>query len=163
MSGFISLASALHGAVPNYEDRRGVEDFGASIAAQPVPFLPVSLIDDGDPMFSFATAWWPGAASIAGGEEGMLAGEGWSLPSWTTSGANGRLGFVGVTRDANGSAIGDCTVRCFRTSSNELVSQVTSDANGNYIATTPYNDGHYIVVHKSSTVAGASVDNLIPG
>jgi hypothetical protein len=71
---------------------------------------------------------------------------------------------VGVTRDQYGSPLGNCTVRCFRTSSGELVSQVTSDANGNYVATSPYSDQHFLTVHKtlSPDVAGASVDTLTP-
>ena len=162
MSALISLASGLYGARLQVDDYRGVSEGDWLMNCVRESHPPVALVDDGVATASFATCYWPGGASIDGGD-GSVRPEVWAAPPWTTSGANGRLGFVGVTRDVYGSALGDCTVRCSRTSTNELVSQVTSDANGNYIATTPYNDGHYLVVHKTSTVAGASVDNLIPG
>lgn len=119
---------------------------------------------------SFESEWWPSRSSLMGGWDGepsnMLLGEapyyGW--PS-TRSGCNGRLGFVGYTRNANGSVLGGCSVKCFRTSTDELVSSVESDANGFYIATTPYNDGHYLVVQKASAtppVAGASINTITP-
>lgn len=82
------------------------------------------------------------------------------------SGCNGRLAFVGVARDFNGSPIPAAKVRCFRTSSVELVSSVVCDANGHYVATTPYVDGHFLVVHGlsgSTPVSGASIDTVIPG
>lgn len=119
---------------------------------------------------SFESEWWPARSNMMGGWDGepsnLLLGEAtwWSWPS-TRSGCNGRLGFVGYTRDANGSVLGGCTVKCFRTSSDELVSSVESDANGFYIATTPYSDGHYLVVQKASAtppVAGASINTITP-
>lgn len=117
----------------------------------------------------FESEWWPSRSSLMGGWDGepsnLLLGETqwWSWPS-TRSGCNGRLGFVGYTRDAYGSPVGRCTVRCFNTATNELVSTVTSDANGFYIATTPYANAHYLVVHKSGTpeIAGASISTLTP-
>jgi hypothetical protein len=167
VSALISLASGLFGAIPQRDDYRGVSevDWQWSCAAQPAPLLPIALADDGVSTPSFATCFWPGGASLDGGVESVRPGAWWSAP-WTTSGANGRLGFVGYTRDAFGSPLGGCTVRCVRTSTNELVAQVTSDANGFYTATTPYGDAHYLTVHNSAVtpaVAGASVDSLIPG
>lgn len=120
---------------------------------------------------SFESEWWPARSSLMGGWDGvgenLLLGEApwWSWPS-TRSGCNSRLGFVGFTRDAYGSIIAGCSVKCFRTSSDELVSSVTSDANGHYIATTPYLDAHYLVVQMPSAtppVAGASLNTVIPG
>lgn len=117
----------------------------------------------------FESEWWPARSSMMGGWDGepsnLLLGEAqwWGWPQ-TRSGCNGRLGFVGYTRDAYGSPVGGCTVRCFNTATNELVSTVTSDANGFYIATTPYGGAHYLVVHKSGTpeIAGASISTLTP-
>lgn len=118
---------------------------------------------------TFRTPWWPStAANMFLGDQSadisMLSdriyrySDPWpNLPG----GANGRLGFVGYTRDAYGSPLANCTVRCIRTSTNELVSQVTSNANGFYIATTPYSDAHFLVVHATG-VAGATVDTSLP-
>jgi hypothetical protein len=118
----------------------------------------------------FVSPWWPSHGYLMGGSgDGLVSDNLLSLTAeyadmWRSFGANGRLAYVGVTRDRYGSPLGNCTVRCFRTSTDELVSKVTSDANGAYIATTPYADGHYLVVHGSSgpELAGASVSTLLP-
>lgn len=114
----------------------------------------------------FATPFWPacgGFADPCGFDNCLTGATRWADP-WYALGANGRLGFVGYTRDQYGSAIGGCTVRCFNTATNELTAQVVSDSNGFYIATTPYADGHYLVVHKSGSpdIAGASISTLTP-
>jgi len=115
----------------------------------------------------FASPWWP---TSAGQMVGDASGGGLITPvvfydMWRSFGSNGRLSFVGYTRDSYGSAVGNCTVRCFRTSTTELVSTVTSDANGLYQATSPYGDAHFLTVHKAGTpsIAGASIDSLTPG
>lgn len=115
----------------------------------------------------YATPWWPRGGTLMGGWDGvgenqLLARNPWWGDPWVISGCNGRLGFVGVSRDQYGSPLGGCTVRCFVASTDELVARVTSDANGNFIATTPYGaTAHYLVVHSADgTVAGASVANL---
>lgn len=119
---------------------------------------------------SFESEWWPGRSSLMGGWDGVgenaLINEApwWSWPR-TNTGCNSRLGFVGYTRDAYGSVMAGCLVKCFRTSSDELVSTVTSGANGFYIATTPYLDAHYLVVQNPAAtppVAGASLNTVIP-
>lgn len=114
---------------------------------------------------SFQSPWWPQSSNIMGWDGTdthlLMLPAAFSWP-WITLGANGRLGFVGITRDRFGSALGGCTVKCFRTSSDELVSTVISDpATGYYIATTPYNDAHYLVV-QGTGVAGASVNTVTP-
>lgn len=116
----------------------------------------------------FMSPWWPTRGYLLGGwgfeGDNLVELSAKHSDMWRSFGSNGRLGFVGITRDAYGSPLGGCTVRCFRNSTNELVSAVTSDANGFYIATTPYNDAHYLVVHKtgSPNVAGASVNTITP-
>jgi len=121
-----------------------------------------------DPLAGWAWPWWP-ARGVLYGDTGIADVQGPSLgyqdlDIWL-AGANGRLGFAGITRDQYGSALGNCTVRLVRVSTNEIVAQVTSDANGAFTITTPYLDAHFLTVHKSGTpdVAGASVDTLIPG
>lgn len=142
-------------------------------------FLPdplVSIRQRNDPAdflgsSSFRTPWWPCS--------GVLLGDGGAdvamLPDrpprwgdvWYASGCNGRLAITGITRDSNGSALGACTVKLFRTSTDELVSRVTSDpTTGEYAITTPYYpDGHYMVVYKAGSpdVFGTTVNTLIAG
>lgn len=117
-----------------------------------------------------ATPWWPRRGSLMGGFDGvdensMLARAAWWGDPWLLSGASSRLAFVGITRDQYGSPLAGCTVRCFVTSTDELVAKVVSDANGAYTATSPYNVDHYLVVHSADgTVAGASVSvSNVPG
>lgn len=120
---------------------------------------------------TFRSPWWPSAGA------GFLLGDAGDVnclydklrrytDPWpnTPGSCNGRLSFVGYTRDQYGSAVGFCTVRCFNTATNALVATVISDGNGYYIATTPYSDAHYLVVHKSGSpeIAGASVSTLTP-
>lgn len=117
----------------------------------------------------FSTPWWPASGNLMGGSGGVPENvyiaqpARWSEP-WTSLGSNGRFGFVGYTRNQYGSPLAGCTVRCFRTSSNELTAKVESDGNGFYQATTPYADAHYLVIHKSGSpeVAGASISTLTP-
>lgn len=119
--------------------------------------------------WGFRTPWWPKHSGFAGDLAADVAvidrAPGTRDNVWLLSGANGRYAFAGITRDANGTPLPNCTVRCFRTSTDELVSKVTSDANGYYLATSPYSDAHYLTVHCStpSSTGGASSDNLTPG
>ena len=138
-------------------------------------FQPPPLVDVGLPQevwfegtaggyVGYMSPWWPTPGSLLGdsGDVGVLQRiSPWG--AWTTpSGCNGRLGFVGYTRDQYGSPVPNCTVRCIRISTDEMVSKVTSDATGYYIATTPYSDAHVLVVNGPS-IGGASVDTLLPG
>lgn len=116
----------------------------------------------------FVSPWWPAHGMLIGGRgfdgDNLLEINAKHSDMWRSFGSNGRLGFVGVTRDQYGSAIGNCRVRCFRAATDELMSSVLSDANGNYIATTPYYEGHYLTVHKSGTpdICGATPETLFP-
>lgn len=166
MSGFVSTVATGFPTL-RADDRANCDDrlhFDA-----PYPIISSRVSSQNEPgERSFASAWWPSGSALIGtgdtAENPLCEADWWSEP-WTTSGCNGRLGFVGYTRDVNGSVLGGCTVKCFRTSSDELVSSVQSDVNGFYIATTPYNDGHYLVVQKASAtppVAGASINTVTP-
>jgi len=120
---------------------------------------------------TFRTPWWPSAGA------GALLGDAGNVTydkiirytdSWPNlpGGANGRLSFVGITRDAFGSPLGGVNVKLFRTSTDELVSSVVSDANGNYTITTPYYpDPHYMVCYKAGPpdTFGTTVNTLIAG
>lgn len=147
--------------------------FGNDEVFQPDPLLASFSRARNDPADalgskSWRTPWWPANGGFAGDvglDISMLDRAPWWGDPWLLSGCNGRLAFVGVTRDQYGSPLGGCTVRCFRTSTNELVSTVLSDSNGNYQATSPYADAHFLTVHKSTApdVAGATIDTLVPG
>ena len=124
--------------------------------------------DNANRLYPYATRWWPRQSVIIGGWIGTADdvfqdyAPSWIDP-WTRSGANGRLAFVGYTRDQYGSPLGGCTVRCYRVSTEEMVSKVTSDANGLYFATSPYNDSHFIVIHNTAgDQAGATKNTLTP-
>jgi hypothetical protein len=81
-----------------------------------------------------------------------------------TSGANGRYGFAGVTRDLYGSPLGGCVVKLFLTADDSKVDQVISDSLGNFLITTPfYPNTHYMVTYKAGIpdVTGATVNTLI--
>ena len=116
----------------------------------------------------FRTPWWPGAGWIEQGDAGdaglhPLGGDWWE-PFEVTRGAAYRFAFVGVTRDVYGSPLGACTVKCYRTSTDEMVGLTISDPVGNFLVTTPYYpDAHYLVCYKSGSpdVQGTSANNII--
>lgn len=129
---------------------------------QLLPFWGFDLHD------GFRSDWWPRMAitACAGGMDDVLGSLAWDNQPWVVSGANGRLGFVGYSRNQYGSPLLGATVRLFRKSTSELVAQVVSDVNtGFYIVTTPYLEEHFITCHFSTPVpgGGATADNLIPG
>lgn len=147
--------------------------FGGDERFQPDPLLSSFSRARNDTLeffgtYSWASPWWPAGGMFvgdAGADVSMLDGADWWGDPWILSGCNGRLAFVGITRTASGVPVGGMTVRCFRTSSVELVSTVLSDANGYYVATTPYADGHFLTTHKATSppIAGATIDTLTPG
>lgn len=167
MSGFIAAAQPQ--IINIKSDERLVE---------PMPIDP--LQDDIAPVLTYdwnviagtpyyQNIWWPGTTGILGDDAGfgiddMSLPVWWDMP-WRVSGCNGRFAFAGITRDAFGTPLPGCTVRLYRTATNALQAIVTSDPyTGAYIATSPYNDAHFLTVHKASTppVAGATVDTLVP-
>lgn len=164
------VGAALPAFILRQDDVRNADEyfFGNESAYFPAKMLDLCPASENEAV-GFATAWWPAGSNLMGGLDGVpentLLGSParWTDP-WYSLGSNGRLGFVGYTRDQYGSPLAGCTVRCFRTSSNELTAQVVSDDNGFYQATTPYADGHYLVIHKTGSpeVAGASISTLTP-
>lgn len=132
----------------------------------PTAFIEVTYNSD-DEIFDFSSPWWPNISGFGVGIEGLADSTPLSrqlvYPTWFAYGSNGRLAFSGITRDQYGSPLPNCTVRCIRNSTDELVSKVSSDANGAYIATTPYSDAHFLVIHNSDgTLAGATVNTALP-
>ena len=165
----IGLGGALFTSPLNADDQRGRDEFLGNdfVYAQPCPIYPVAWTIESE-FRGWRTPWWPGGSSLDMGMDGfganqLMAENVWWGGFWEVSGSPARRVYLGVTRDQYGSALGNCTVRCVRTSTNEVVGQVTSDANGLYNVGTPYDDAHIIVVHSSDGLqGGASVSTLIP-
>ena len=118
----------------------------------------------------YSNAYWPGRAGLDASGDEWHRGVSYRLPQYN-SGAVSRYAFVGVTRNAYGSALGGVTVKLFKTvggGSPDLkdvrIDEATSDVSGNYtVYTSYYPDTHYIVTYKSGTpdVQGTTVNTLI--
>ena len=63
--------------------------------------------------------------------------------------SNNRI--IGVSRDATGAALGNCTVNVFRTADNVLVASTTSDASGNWTAYPNQQGPYYFVEYKAGS------------
>lgn len=136
------------------------------IAAQPPPIVEFMGMDVlASDRGTWQTAWWPSRARFAGAEDGsdLASAAPWWGPPWITLGCNGRFSLAGTARDQYGTALPFAVLRLFLTSDGSMVSMVTADGNGAFIITSPYNTAHFLTVHKDGTVAGASVDTLLPG
>lgn len=172
MSVFVGAAIPSQILAANYYDNCDSLYFGKSRRA-PNSFLLSDEVsrsaDNANDRYVYKTRWWPRSGQILGGWGDGTQGDtfqnkatSWKLP-FTVRGANGRLAFVGYTRDQYGSRTGGCTVRLYRVSTEEQVSKVTSDADGLYFATTPYNDAHFMVIHNpAGNQAGATANTLLP-
>ena len=105
---------------------------------------------------------WFGDSSGIPDSASIFVGASWgNRVRWQGS----RLFYVvqGITRDVYGTPLPNCSVRLFRTSSNEFIGVVVSDGNGWYQIVTPYNDAHYLVAYKSGTpdVEGTTVNTIL--
>lgn len=72
---------------------------------------------------------------------------------------------TGVTRDANGSILANCTVNAFTSVDNVLQGTDLSDNLGYFTVSTYSSGNHYLVAYKASTpsnLAGSSDNNLAP-
>ena len=134
---------------------------------QPPIITHIDGVDDYDDV-NWTTPWWPRTGNLFGGFNG---GEDWLIgagarysETWTKSGVNGRMIFLGYTRDVYGSVLPSCLVKLFRTADNVLQDSGASDVNGLYRLTTAYYEAHYLVIHKSGSpeVAGATISTLLP-
>jgi hypothetical protein len=137
------------------DDRRACERLTGEI---------VAFVDPMDHPGSFRDEWWPSDDMDAGATLGVRGRASWG-EVYPVSGANGRLALVGYTRDAYGAPLGGCTVKAFRTSDDSRQATVVSDANGLYTITTPFADGHYLIVYKAGPpdICGTTTNTLAPG
>jgi hypothetical protein len=115
----------------------------------------------------YNTGWWPGTNGFIGEQAvdfGVLLGFWYEQPV-IRAGVNSRYGVEGVTRDVYGTPIGGCTVKLYRTLTDELVSATISEAStGAFLASTPYYpETHYLVSYKAGSpdLSGTSVNTLI--
>jgi hypothetical protein len=120
---------------------------------------------DNDSTYSWQTPYWPGSGGLIGenGPSGDIWQSIWFDQPDVVIGHRFTYGFIGISRDQYGSPLGGVTMKLFHTVDDVLIDKQTSDANGNYTLTTPFEDDHYIVAQKTSAVvSGATLDNLIP-
>lgn len=176
MSGFVSPVATGLPLLVRDDARHGDEDFfGNDDLFRPDPIANYYVREDlWFGVRTFRTPWWPTSQAGAFISD---AGSGTSLlydkiqrrsDIWGNlpGGANGRLAFVGITRDQYGSPVGGVTVKCYLTSTDQVTASVVSDGNGNYTITTPYYpDGHYLVCYKTASpdIFGTTVNTLIAG
>jgi hypothetical protein len=75
----------------------------------------------------------------------------------------GRVGISGVSRDSTNAAIGNCTLRLFRTGTDEKIAQTVSDGAGNFTFSFGTNAGYFYIVAENSdgSLAGVTLDTLV--
>jgi hypothetical protein len=116
----------------------------------------------------YTNGFWPRGGSLDASGDEMLESVWYDMPE-VSNGQKIQYGISGVTRDVYGSPLGGVTVKLFRTIDDQKTDQQVSDANGNYVLSTPFfNDAHYIVEYKAGggiipDVFGSSVNTLIGG
>jgi len=128
-------------------------------------FMPLRMFADtwALAVASFETDWWPRGGNLLGDSAPAIEAAWWGEFD-QAAGAGSRFGFVGVTRDVNGSPVGSCSVKLYRTSNDILLDAIISDPNGNFLLNTAYYpDAHYIVAHKTGSpdIDGVTPNNLI--
>jgi len=71
---------------------------------------------------------------------------------------------TGITLDAGGAPLGNCTVNLFRTDNKEWIATTISDGSGNYSFTVGLDQGYYFCVgyqDGAPDVFGTTDDNLV--
>ena len=68
---------------------------------------------------------------------------------------------TGITYDATGVALGDCTVLLFDSANDTLAQTTVSDANGNYSFVVDKTKNWYVVSYKGTPVQGVTVRTLV--
>lgn len=77
-----------------------------------------------------------------------------------------QFGFIGISRDSTGAALGGCTVKLYRERDDFAVEATVSDANGNYrFVTASMIETYYTrwYLAGSPDLAGTSKNTLVPG
>lgn len=94
--------------------------------------------------------------------------------NWNRSRPRGRVfvpvkpkGFTpsltGISRDANGLPLGNCTIKMFRNWDDAMIASTVSDGSGNYTLYPPSSGPYYLVEYLAGSpdVAGISKNNLV--
>lgn len=70
---------------------------------------------------------------------------------------------VGVTRNASGTALGNCVVVVYRTADDSVAARGVSDASGNYRLSASPSIQHYVVAYLAGSpdVAGTTANTLV--
>lgn len=162
MSQFLGTTSGSDGGIPPGQDDKRL--------------WPEVLMDDINAVYSvmwttimgFENLFWPKSSYFDSGGDEMLEirDELWVEVNVEpyNGGCNTRYGIQGVTRDAFGNPLGGCRVKCFRTSDDIKTDETLSDANGNFLVSTPFfPDAHYLVQYKATSpdVFGSSLNTLV--
>lgn len=113
---------------------------------------------------NFTQPFWP--SSFYGDlavDIGIIDAPAWIMPPPLPSGANGRLGFNGFSRDASGGILAGVTVKLFLTATDTKVDQTISDVNGLFVVSTSEAGAHYLLFYKTGTpdVSGTTVNTLL--
>ena len=115
---------------------------------------------------TYASGFWPRRGGFVGdlGLDLSMMESVYYEPE-ITRGTNSRFGYQGTTRDVNNSPIGACTVKLFLTADDSKVAtDITSEAYGTFVISTPFYAPHYLVTRKSGSpeVAGVTVSTNLP-
>lgn len=108
-----------------------------------------------------ADVLWPRSHGQGGSYVPDPASQMWEWNVYATGSRHGML-FTGKTVDANGAALGGCTVMLFNTATNLMVDTQVSDTAGNYRLTDPNNVACFIVAYLAGSpdVTGVTTDAL---
>jgi hypothetical protein len=122
----------------------------------------------------FRNLYWPGRGGLIGdsgaGETGLglpfgdaYSAGGFEPPEYT-SGTRIRYVITGKSRDGNGSPMGTCIVKLFRTADDSLQDSTTSDGSGNFRVTTPWYEVHYLNMYKAGSpdIYGTTPNTIYP-
>ena len=118
----------------------------------------------GDPGLNFVQPFLPSCFFGDGAVDvGILDAPAWIIPPPMRSGANGRLGFNGFSRDASGGVISGVTVKCMLTATDTKQSETVSDANGLFVVSTSEAGAHYLIFYKTGVpdLSGTTVNTLL--
>lgn len=137
-------------------------DPAASMALAYQPWTDLPRYETG----KYVSPFWPRGGALLGdsGDVGYLDNVEWG-PRYLYGGSSSFLGFPGVTRDAYGSPLGGVTVMLFQTSNRQYVTEVVSDAAGNFLVPVAFAaTACFLVYYKAGSpdVFGTSLNNLTP-
>lgn len=115
---------------------------------------------------SYATPWWPCRGGLVGdaGDTSVQTDTAYNIVSRVSQGAASRVGFIGVTRDANGAPLAGVTCSLFRTSDKLWIMDFVSRSDGTFSLQSWFSpDQHFIVYNKSGSpdVFGTTKQTLV--